>query len=169
MNDSFISTDTPVDLTNCDREPIHLLGNVQSFAALIAISADWIVQHVSDNTGALLGLEAESLPGVSLTEKLPRDTVTKLREKLGGTSHENAVARIFSMDVFEDGRLFDVSAHQSGPSFIFEFEPKVRDAKEDELALVTPMLRRVSAQKDLVSASEEAAQQLRALTPALAG
>ncbi|ANT61049.1 hypothetical protein AYJ57_12140 [Salipiger sp. CCB-MM3] len=164
MNDSFISTDTPVDLTNCDREPIHLLGNVQSFAALIAISADWIVQHVSDNTGALLGLEAESLPGVSLTEKLPRDTVTKLREKLGGTSHDNAVARIFSMDVFEDGRLFDVSAHQSGPSFIFEFEPKVRDAEEDELALVTPMLRRVSAQKDLVSASEEAAQQLRALT-----
>ena len=164
MNDSFISTDTPVDLTNCDREPIHLLGNVQSFAALVAISADWIVQHVSRNAGALLGLDAEEITGRVFSDLLPRETVAKLREKLGGTSHENSVARLFGFDVFGDGRLFDVSAHQSGSSFIFEFEPKLREGAHDELAQVTPMLRRLSAQGDLAGASEEAARQLRALT-----
>ncbi|WP_343502270.1 PAS domain S-box protein [Alloyangia pacifica] len=158
MNDSFISTDTPVDLTNCDREPIHLLGNVQSFAALVAISADWIVQHVSRNAGALLGLDAEEITGRVFSDLLPRETVAKLREKLGGTSHENSVARLFGFDVFGDGRLFDVSAHQSGSSFIFEFEPKLREGAHDELAQVTPMLRRLSAQGDLAGASEEAAR-----------
>ena len=28
-----------VDLTNCDREPIHQLGRVQSYGALLALSA----------------------------------------------------------------------------------------------------------------------------------
>lgn len=28
----------PIDLSNCDREPIHILGRVQSYGALLAIS-----------------------------------------------------------------------------------------------------------------------------------
>ena len=164
MNDPFISTDTPVDLTNCDREPIHILGNVQSFGALVAISADWIVQHVSSNAAHILGLSPEDLLGLPFQNVLPRATLDKLRGKLGTASHENAVVRLFGLDLFQDGRLFDISAHQSGTSFIFEFEPKVRDHEHDELALVTPMLRRVSDQGDLVGASEEAARQLRELT-----
>ncbi len=164
MNDPFISTETPVDLTNCDREPIHILGNVQSFGALIAISADWIVQHVSRNAKEVLGLEPEEMIGVPLPRHLPAASVEKLRRKLGGTSHEDAVVRLFGMDLFEDGRLFDISAHQSNLSFIFEFEAKSRGAEHDELALVTPMMRRVAAEKDLVKVSEVAAQQLRDLT-----
>ena len=32
-----------IDLTNCEREPIHILGNIQRFGFLIAVGADWIV------------------------------------------------------------------------------------------------------------------------------
>ena len=32
-----------VDLTSCDREPIHVLGAVQPFGFLLAVSPDWIV------------------------------------------------------------------------------------------------------------------------------
>lgn len=164
MNDSFISPDTPVDLTNCDREPIHLLGNVQSFGTLIAISADWIVQHASDNSEDLLSVPASELIGRPLNEFLPRGTIEALSNQFRGATHENAVSRLFGIDVFEDGRRFDISAHQSGTSFILEFEPKTRAADQDELAAVSPMLRRVSAQKSLTDAAEEAARQLRELT-----
>ena len=44
-----------VDLTNCDREPIHIIGQVQPFGMLMAVSADWIVAHASANIGDLLG------------------------------------------------------------------------------------------------------------------
>ena len=38
------SDNQQVDLTNCDREPIHLLGAIQPFGFLIAVStADWTV------------------------------------------------------------------------------------------------------------------------------
>ncbi len=163
MNDPYISTDTPVDLTNCDREPIHILGNVQSFGALIAISADWIVQHASTNCGQILGVPAEDMVGMRLNAFFPTATIERLRQRLGATSHENAVMRMFGIDLFEDGRRFDVSAHQSNLSFIFEFEAKSRGAEHDEMAIVTPMMRKVAAQKDLLEVSQVAAQQLREL------
>ena len=38
-----------VDLTSWDREPIHILGAVQPFGFLIAVSIDWRVLFVSEN------------------------------------------------------------------------------------------------------------------------
>ena len=38
-------TDVRVDLTNCDREPIHLPEQIQPFGALIAIGTDWLVRR----------------------------------------------------------------------------------------------------------------------------
>lgn len=163
MNDSFITTDTPVDLSNCDREPIHILGHVQTFGALIAISADWIVQHASRNVENVLGISSGDLVGRPLNTFFPAATIDKLRQRLGNSSTENSVARLFGHDVFGDGRLFDLSAHQSGLSFIIEFEAKSRGTDHDELAIVTPMMRRVSAEKDTLAVSRMAAEQLRAL------
>ena len=39
----------PVDLTSCDREPIHILGAVQPFGFLLGVSSDWIVVRASAN------------------------------------------------------------------------------------------------------------------------
>lgn len=51
-----------VDLSNCDREPIHALGKVQSFGALMSVSSDWFVNHASRNIGQFIdGVDAEDL------------------------------------------------------------------------------------------------------------
>ena len=55
-----------VDLTDCDREPIHQLGLIQPTGFLIAVSADWIVLHVSANIASWLGVEPEDLLGTPL-------------------------------------------------------------------------------------------------------
>lgn len=44
-----------VDLTNCDREPIHLLGAIQPSGFLLALTSDWLVARVSANIGDYLG------------------------------------------------------------------------------------------------------------------
>jgi light-regulated signal transduction histidine kinase (bacteriophytochrome) len=36
-----------VDLTNCDREPIHELGAIQPFGFLLALSTDWLIRRTS--------------------------------------------------------------------------------------------------------------------------
>ncbi|MBW8911486.1 MAG: hypothetical protein JF564_06295, partial [Sphingomonas sp.] len=43
------------DLTICDREPIHLLGAIQSFGFLLAVSADWLVSRASENLADHIG------------------------------------------------------------------------------------------------------------------
>lgn len=49
-----------VNLTNCDREPIHQLGCIQGFGALVAVNSDWIVAHRSTNVEAIFGRAATS-------------------------------------------------------------------------------------------------------------
>ena len=49
-----------VDLTNCDREPIHILGSVQPFGFLLAVNSDWLVVHASTTTLRYLGAAPEA-------------------------------------------------------------------------------------------------------------
>ena len=62
-----------VDLTNCDREPIHVLGTIQDFGILIAVSADWLIARASANTGVHIGVEAEDMLGRPLMEIVSPD------------------------------------------------------------------------------------------------
>ena len=58
----MVPVNTPIDLTNCDREPIHLLGAVQPFGFLIAVSRDsWVVTRASRNVTQWLGIEPPAI------------------------------------------------------------------------------------------------------------
>ena len=52
-----------VDLDSCANEPIHILGRIQSFGALVAVSSDWLIAHCSQNLAAVLGLPSQPRPG----------------------------------------------------------------------------------------------------------
>ena len=73
-----------VDLTSCDREPIHALGAVQSFGVLLAVTTDWIVARVSANAEAFLGRAPGTLPGESLRGVLPDETIHAIRGAMHG-------------------------------------------------------------------------------------
>ena len=45
-----------VDLGNCEREPIHVLGNIQPFGFLITVGADWRVTRASANLDDFIGI-----------------------------------------------------------------------------------------------------------------
>lgn len=59
------------DLTNCEREPIHLAGSIQPHGALLVLDGDdaRVLQH-SANAAGLLGVQNE-LPGRRLAELAP--------------------------------------------------------------------------------------------------
>ncbi len=53
-----------VDLDQCAQEPIHIIGHIQSHGLLFALSEpDFIVQQVSSNVDALVGLKPETVLG----------------------------------------------------------------------------------------------------------
>ena len=153
-----------VDLTNCEREPIHILGNVQSYGCLLSTSADFMVNHASTNCQEFLGIDAQEVIGQRLIDVLPEKTVHDLRTKLQLSSAGNDVSRLFSYDVLRKGRLFDVSIHISKGSFVFEFEPKRDDPTRDDLAMVQPLLARVKRHSKVEGAAQEAARAMQVLS-----
>ncbi len=58
----------PVDLTNCDREPIHLLGAIQPNGFLIALTSDWMIARASANLAAFIHVEPSEAIGRPLTD-----------------------------------------------------------------------------------------------------
>jgi len=57
----------PVDLTNCDKEPIHILGKVQSHGFLVALDLNtWLINYISENIASFIENEPQSLLGKDL-------------------------------------------------------------------------------------------------------
>src|ERR1041385_4924231 len=86
---------TAVDLTNCDREPIHILGAVQPIGFLLAFSGQWLAERASANLGDFLGVSAQDAIGRTLAELLSEEAAHTIRNRIAMLSGEDAVERIF--------------------------------------------------------------------------
>ncbi|MEX6507029.1 HWE histidine kinase domain-containing protein [Jiella sp. M17.18] len=154
----------PVDLSNCDREPIHLLGQIQGFGFLIAASMDWLVQHVSANVADYLGRAPDDLLGEPLSGILPRASLHAIRGRLQVLAPNDGSERIFGLDLLGNGRLFDVAIHISGNSIVIEAEPASEDRAVNPGTLVKSMIGRIQRCETLDQIYNESVRQLRAVT-----
>ncbi|WP_425093503.1 HWE histidine kinase domain-containing protein [Tropicimonas sp. S265A] len=158
--------DLNVDLTNCDREPIQFLGQVQDFGCLICVSSDWMIAHASTNCDVVLGLDAEELIGQKFVDYFPDEVVHKLRARMQILMQGDSVARIYEIDLFNDGRRFDVAVHQAGRLLTLEFEPRPTDAKPSsaDAATVQALIARLKRrQGDLMGFAQDGARSMAAL------
>ncbi|NSX55392.1 HWE histidine kinase domain-containing protein [Parasulfitobacter algicola] len=161
---NYITSDEAVDLTNCDREPIHLLGGVQGYGCLIATSSDFMVNHVSENVQDILQVSPDDAVGGRLMDLLPEKTVHDLRTKLQLLNVETSSSRLFGYDVLGDGKLFDVSVHMLDQTYVFEFEPKIDIESRDEMSLVQPLIARVRRANDIKAACDQAAMAVQVMS-----
>jgi Bacteriophytochrome (light-regulated signal transduction histidine kinase) len=157
------AVDFKVDLTNCDREPIHILGNIQPFGFLLAVGADWLIRRTSGNIAAFTGKAPEDLLGTSVSDLFTPTAQHNIRNRIAMLRGQDAVERLFSQTLFEDGGLFDVAVHFSGDSIVIECEPALEDPGE-AATLVRTLVSRL-AQADTLSAFiRESARQVKAIT-----
>lgn len=152
----------PVDLTNCDREPIHLLGAIQPIGFLIAVSTDWIVARTSANIGAFTGYEPGAIIGNPLADFLPGQLIHDLRNRVAYLVAPDMVERLFACRLTESGQPFDVAIHLSHGQIIVEFEPGA-ESIGDASGTVRAMMARLDTKPDLASFYKEGARQVRAL------
>ena len=130
----------PVDLTNCDREPIHIPGSIQPHGCMLVCdtNAAEVLRH-SANAPAMLGLPG-TMNGQRL-EHLLGEVVHTLRNALA-TSQDPARASLLFGLTLPAGGVFDVAIHRFKSTAIIEFEPIPAKA-EQPLDLARSMVGRI--------------------------
>jgi light-regulated signal transduction histidine kinase (bacteriophytochrome) len=108
--------DKAVDLSNCDREPIHIPGSIQPHGALLAFDAEGRLAAMSANAAAMLG----ALPAIGS----PLDA-SHLNEELraeirAGLESFDSILGSLRTDLM--GQAFDAVLHRSGPHLVLECE-----------------------------------------------
>jgi light-regulated signal transduction histidine kinase (bacteriophytochrome) len=151
-----------VDLTNCDREPIHILGAIQPIGFLLALTADWIVARASANTADFIGFAPDYLIGKPLAEVLDAKVIHALRNRTAMLRGVDSVERMFNCEIVSGGKCFDVALHLSGGQIVIEAEPASAE-HGDATGMVRSMIARLDQCDDMAAFYREGARQIRAL------
>ena len=152
------------DLTDCDREPIHQIGHVQPFGALIAVDDDWVVAHHSTNCSEILDLPNNPDTGQPLADYFSQAAVDLLKDALSRTGENSPVERLFGFRFEPEGKQFDVAVHRSGPVAIIEFEPHDGARYANHVAMVAPLITQLENVRGLDDLCIKAAGLIRELT-----
>ncbi|RFU20362.1 hypothetical protein [Geodermatophilus marinus] len=106
----------PVDLTNCEREPIHVPGSVQPRGVLLAVrEPDLVVTQVSANLPDLLGVPVADALGRRLTDVLgvvSGEAVARSAAAFGDLRERNPVE--LTLDVAGSPVPVDAILHRLG-------------------------------------------------------
>lgn len=153
-----------VDITNCEREPIHIPGSIQPCGVLLALDEEWRVVRASANAGEILGLTEESVLGRALGDLVSAEAAERVRDATRADSVSRTPERFFALPFTQDGRRFDSAVHRSGELVVVEAE---RAAAEDDgaepLAAVRRMMAELQHAEDVPTYCQRAADQVRSL------
>lgn len=156
-------SDTEIDTTGCDREPIHLLGAIQPFGFLLAVASDWRIGHASANLSEFLDLSAHAALGQLLDVILLPKAMHSIRGAVQAMALPMVVERIFNLSL-QTGQNFDLALHRSDGWIVIEAEPSVDENKFDAVSATRTMIARLQGPSTVLELCQEAARQVRALT-----
>ncbi len=161
MAQAEIRPQAAVDLTSCDREPIHHIGAIQPVGFLVALSPDWTIVRLSANAARHLGGDTETLLGASLIKVVNAEACHVIRNRLASLHGADAVERAFAVALRDDTARFDLALHRSGETIVIEAEPSQSAGTLNAGHMVRAMLARLQGQASLV---REATRLIQALT-----
>ncbi|SMF77047.1 HWE histidine kinase domain-containing protein [Allosphingosinicella indica] len=153
-----------VDLTNCDREPIHQLGAIQPIGFLIAVTTDWIVARVSANIADFLGTGPDAMIGRPLADFVEAGSIHAMRNRLAILRGPDSIERIFRCHMTANHDAFDIAIHMTGGQIVIEAEPSLDEQHGDPTGTVRSMVSRLDQAPDMTRFFNEGARQIRALT-----
>ena len=159
-------TESLYDLTNCDREPIHIPGAIQPHGILFHIDAnDYHILQVSRNVESFLGISAESVVGESLWRFLSPASCEKIRVSLEAESvrESNPLNLRCNHDV---SVAYDGILHRYKGALILEMEVKSSDQGSFSSFYQTVRKAVVALQnsESVFDACQTAASQIRRIT-----
>ena len=155
---------TTVDLTNCDREPIHIPGSVQPHGCMIVCDAEAVtIRRHSSNASAFLGLGEFELVGRRLEEILGGPVVHEMRNALARSGVPSRAGLMPRYRLPALDREFDISIHAFKGNAIIEFEESVPAGPSSPLEFARTLVGRLSDVTTPAQLIKNAARLLRAV------
>lgn len=151
---------------SCAREPIHIIGHIQSHGLLFALSEpDFIVRQVSTNMGALLNISPDVVLGSSFEAVLGARQFDTFRTRL--RTDDLIPANPLRVQVGNRALEMNCVAHRHDRVLIAEFEPVKGAHSLEPLTLaanIQALLWRLEKASDILDLSQVAASELRRLS-----
>ena len=153
-----------VDLTNCDREPIHVPGSIQTHGCLLVCDEGAVViRRASANAAVFLGLPEQSLIGRKLEDVLGGTPVHELRNALSRSGQPSRPGLMPKTALPTAPGSFDISVHRFKGNAIIECERSTPEGTSSPLEFARTLvgrLRHVTTPRDLI---ENASRLLRSV------
>jgi light-regulated signal transduction histidine kinase (bacteriophytochrome) len=159
-------TASSLDLTNCDREPIHIPGSIQPHGMLLTLDpAGLKVLQAAGDTGGALGRSIEECLDCDIRDVLGADALPMVRSfNTDGSPEPLYLGSVPTPG--DPSRYLDLTAHTRDGVLVLEVEPS--PPRPNTAAQMLAKVRRVSAEleaaPDLERLLQVASQEARRLT-----
>ncbi|MEO7910959.1 MAG: ATP-binding protein, partial [Roseiflexaceae bacterium] len=163
----MMDSTAPVDLTNCDHEPIHIPGRVQPHGVLLVITEpDLRIIQASSTTAQHFGLAPEALLELPLTALLGGEYVDYLRNTLASEPIDQNPLYVWTAPINGSEQRFDGLIHRNNGVLLLELEPvdPPSVAKPDFYRNVRTIVAKLQRAPTFDAFCDTAALEVRALT-----
>ncbi|WP_145409381.1 diguanylate cyclase domain-containing protein [Paenibacillus xylanexedens] len=161
-------TNDPIDLNNCDKEPIHIPGFIQPHGVLLAVNTSNMptIVQCSQNTEEYLGLATDEILGLPLESLVGKDS---LQNVISFTFNAAVTSDLqymdLTVDVSGEPRTFSTVIHESEGLLILEMEPSNPDEKAaietNDYLWISRFFGRIKSTSNRTEASQIAAEQVK--------
>jgi chemotaxis family two-component system sensor kinase Cph1 len=155
-----------VDLTNCDKEPIHIPGKIQSHGFLVAAdSKTHIITYISENIKPFITVEPKNLLDKSIDELENQLDISVLQLKLtqvlrfGATNESFEDLNPFYLEL--GGKPYNLIISVSGKDQVLEFETVESDLDFDIQKTIGKSISDILTGKNLNSLLVNAAREIK--------
>ena len=163
------ATPTPsVDISKCEREPVHIPGAIQPFGCLVAfLLPTWTIAHVSTNAATVFGAAGpDAMIGAAIETILAPKLIHDLRNTFQAAMISGFAERMAGIAIGTAAEPHDVLIHPSGQLAITEFLPcaGAESVRADPTTLVKTIIDRLRRTTSFKGFLTSAARQIRAVT-----
>lgn len=154
-----------VDLTNCDREPIHIPGSIQPHGVMLVIEGEEaVVRYASANAADVLGVDPTQVIGRPLAGVIGERAAHGVRNAIAKSAAPNTPGLVFALEIESAGKRFDVAAHTFQNRIFVEFqEAEARADSFGPLELTRGLVRRLADETSVDRLAKMAARMVRAM------
>ena len=158
---------TTVNLTNCDREAIHIPGSVQPHGVLCVLSQpDLTILSISDNVAMFTQLSASAYVGQPLMCLLAADSVEQVRDALQQSDVARGNPYLLHLAHQDTDSIWNGILHDHEGVTILELEPHqdATSSYRECFDYVRSLTQSLQGTKSLVDACRVAVQEIRRMT-----
>jgi light-regulated signal transduction histidine kinase (bacteriophytochrome)/CheY-like chemotaxis protein len=153
-----------IDLTNCDREPIHIPGSIQPHGAMLVVNSQtYEISYVSSNIEERLDLRASDMLGKPLETILGSKLTHNVRNALAVAATGQKTSVIVRAELGRNRPPCDILVHEYEGWLFLELEDAAAlDDTEVALHLTQSLVRRIDREADIEPLSKSVARLVRA-------